>query len=378
MAPNSNELLERLYDTVATPHAWPEIFGEVARQLDARSLGVLRMDGATVDFIACADTTTSSAQSSYADYYSQIDPTVAAVAGLGVEKIEGAYERFSAAQRYNSEFFADWAIPNGMGNPLYGVLHRSSGHTAWLVAAYPMDTSNAELEHRKKQLGAAWSDLSRFARLAIQFQQADLGRQMFASTLDALPMAVIAIDSEMRVLTANFQAERLAFAVHGLRIRDCRLQCADPALAQQIASQVRAAIAPVLDCPAGDGDPIVINAAGGKEYLVECFPSSCLAGGSPQRRCALLVIRRPRATGQAEAAALARMYQLTRAESRVAGETIRGLGIERVAARLGLSRSTVRVHLQRVFDKCDVHTQAALTALASRYRGLGGIDDTPV
>jgi DNA-binding CsgD family transcriptional regulator len=40
-----------------------------------------------------------------------------------------------------------------------------------------------------------------------------------------------------------------------------------------------------------------------------------------------------------------------------------GLGDKQIAARLGISRRTVRTHLERLFDDLKIHSRAAAVAL---------------
>jgi DNA-binding CsgD family transcriptional regulator len=55
---------------------------------------------------------------------------------------------------------------------------------------------------------------------------------------------------------------------------------------------------------------------------------------------------------------------LTRREADVTALLARGLGLEVIAAELGLRLSTVRYNLKHVFEKAGVHNQAGLVALA--------------
>jgi DNA-binding CsgD family transcriptional regulator len=54
------------------------------------------------------------------------------------------------------------------------------------------------------------------------------------------------------------------------------------------------------------------------------------------------------------------IYHLTPAEAEVALRVLRGHGLQSVADELRVSLSTVRVHLQRVFEKTGTHRQAEL------------------
>jgi len=57
------------------------------------------------------------------------------------------------------------------------------------------------------------------------------------------------------------------------------------------------------------------------------------------------------------------VYDLTPAEAEVAARVLRGHGLQYVADELRVTLSTVRVHLQHVFEKTGTHRQAELVRL---------------
>ncbi|MDQ6702154.1 MAG: helix-turn-helix transcriptional regulator [Pseudomonadota bacterium] len=60
---------------------------------------------------------------------------------------------------------------------------------------------------------------------------------------------------------------------------------------------------------------------------------------------------------------LQEVYDLTAAEAEVAVRVLRGHSLQYVADELRVTLSTVRVHLQRVFEKTGTHRQAELVRL---------------
>jgi DNA-binding CsgD family transcriptional regulator len=78
---------------------------------------------------------------------------------------------------------------------------------------------------------------------------------------------------------------------------------------------------------------------------------------------ALAVIVDPAREPPALAPMLRRLYGLTRAEADVACEVLHGEGLQSVANKMSVSLSTVRTHLQRIFEKTHTHRQAELARL---------------
>jgi two-component system, NarL family, nitrate/nitrite response regulator NarL len=61
------------------------------------------------------------------------------------------------------------------------------------------------------------------------------------------------------------------------------------------------------------------------------------------------------------------LHQLTRRERTVLVLLMAGAGADAIAARLSVSRNTVRTHVQNILTKLQVHTRLEAVALASRH-----------
>ncbi|MDF0531425.1 helix-turn-helix transcriptional regulator [Tsukamurella sp. 8F] len=105
--------------------------------------------------------------------------------------------------------------------------------------------------------------------------------------------------------------------------------------------------------------------SGARPYVLTVSPLGP-AHGSDRR--ALVVIHDPALPTRAPAAVLLRQYfRLTASEARVARHLARGEDIAEIAAALGIARTTVRTHLQHVFDKTGTSRQAELATLLGRF-----------
>jgi DNA-binding CsgD family transcriptional regulator len=65
--------------------------------------------------------------------------------------------------------------------------------------------------------------------------------------------------------------------------------------------------------------------------------------------------------------AIAQHFQLTPAELRVLVAIVEVGGVPEVAAVLGISETTVKTHLQRLFEKTGTHRQADLVMRVAAY-----------
>lgn len=70
-------------------------------------------------------------------------------------------------------------------------------------------------------------------------------------------------------------------------------------------------------------------------------------------------------------------YRLTTAEARVLSALVQcGGGVEAIATSLGLSRSTVKTHLEKLFKKTRTSRQAALVTLVAGLHAAAGTATT--
>jgi DNA-binding CsgD family transcriptional regulator len=83
---------------------------------------------------------------------------------------------------------------------------------------------------------------------------------------------------------------------------------------------------------------------------------------------ALVLIIDPEDESELAAALLRRLYRLTNTEADIALRVMHGADPKQIAEELSISLTTVRTHLQHVFDKADTHRQAELVRLSLALR----------
>jgi DNA-binding CsgD family transcriptional regulator len=103
----------------------------------------------------------------------------------------------------------------------------------------------------------------------------------------------------------------------------------------------------------------VSRPSGRRPFVLRVVPL-CRGSGASSALVTLLDLERePRGS----ATVLRELFGLTSTEAEVALLVVHGRGLQAVAASLGVTLSTVRVHLQRVFEKTETHRQAELARL---------------
>lgn len=185
----------------------------------------------------------------------------------------------------------------------------------------------------------------------------DVARQAALLALDQLQLGVLLMDGEARALVVNRSARAIldggdAVSLQGSTLR-CRSSADQARLRELLAPEGPRAGALLVSRPAGRPIAVLVHrldtpVAGGLTGLRAVFLSDPELGIEP--------------AGDV----LARLYHLTPAEARLAGELLQGRTLEESAEQLGVTVHTARTHLRRVFEKTDTRRQSELVLLLLR------------
>ena len=168
--------------------------------------------------------------------------------------------------------------------------------------------------------------------------------------------AGILLDENEKVIRLSEAAERMLGARDGLTVTDGRL-CALDAMCD---AQLRAAVAQaVRDRQPRSGAATLVRRSGRKPYLVIVYPlvreRRFLA---PRQAAALVHLVDPCAVAMRLSPIQQTLFSLTEREAEVASLLLAGHSPESLAAVLGISRNTARVHLQSLFRKTGANRQS--------------------
>ena len=202
--------------------------------------------------------------------------------------------------------------------------------------------------------------------LARALARAEARGQLAAAALDRMAMGVVILDGEGRVAHINPAARRRLAPGCGVELIADRLEFRCPETAgiekqlralrghpRETAGESRRLASEMLRLPREDAGPPL-------EILAVSLDGLDLAQGGA---AIALFLSDADHAAETPATVLQRLYGLTAGEARVAGEVLRGSGIDEAATRLGLKRETVRTHLKHIFAKVGTTRQADLVRL---------------
>lgn len=195
----------------------------------------------------------------------------------------------------------------------------------------------------------------------------------FVQGLEHVEDGVIVVDMQGHILHANAAGHAVLSLGEGMTSVDTQLQFQDRSAASAFESvlkglqdnETRDIDGPSQSFPAR-------RPGGGRSYIVTVRAVSLPEGISVYTRdaAALIFVRDPSEVSDLNQDLLRDSFDLTPAESELASLIDRGLSLNEVADRRGVSITTVRSQLYSLMDKLGVNRQAQLVRLLGRYGRL--------
>jgi DNA-binding CsgD family transcriptional regulator len=252
-------------------------------------------------------------------------------------------------------FFHEVMRPLGIGNVMAAIVHRDGSLSGTATVLRSLDRPDFT-EDEQRLMRLLGPHLARAMQLRQRLAAAELGRTAATAALERLDCALLLVDHR-GVSAANPAAERILERGDGLRLRKGALACDDHRDSVALEDALRRAAE-------GEGSGMVLTISrrsGLRPFSVVVTP--LLAAPWWSGPAAMVLVTDPEKAGPAPVEVLQRIYGLTRAEARTAVALVGADGAKDVAQRLGTSPTTVRTHLQRVFDKTGTHRQSELVRL---------------
>jgi DNA-binding CsgD family transcriptional regulator len=182
--------------------------------------------------------------------------------------------------------------------------------------------------------------------------------------LNRIAVGVFLIDSERKVLSRNQRAEELLSEADGITLsREGLLRGEKPQQTQALRDIIDVAIERVASGDRRSSEAVALARSSGRRSL---FAVACPLGRGPARPgepAVGLFVTDPEWRPSDTAQAVAQLYGLTPAETRLALALVRGLRLDEIADEFGLSRNTVNYTLKNLFRKTETDRQADLISL---------------
>lgn len=266
-----------------------------------------------------------------------------------------------------TEFYADYADRHDLQDCMQGRAFGGLGYSGYVAIA------------RSERVGAFESEEMRLLRLLLPHLRramrawhwlaaAGIRHDSVLEALDHLGHGVLIADAQARVLYANGAAEAVLRQGDALGVdaTGWRLRAANPGQTSALRRLIAQAAGRGGDALSGEGGSgaLWLDRAAGAPLLLSVAPMRAeTAWNVSPRPAALILIKMPEPERAPAPVQLRARYGLTPMEAAVAGRILQGEGAKEAARALGIAPSTLRWHLQRVFEKTGTSRQAELVRL---------------
>ncbi len=360
-----SDLIGRIYDCAINPALWRPTLQGVAEFLESPTvyINVLSPVAGRAPLIQVIDFgMPPGAVETYFERYADINPLVHAAALYEIDEVFTAREALGEDAHDQSRIYVEWAVPNGMLDFLCANIRKD--------AASFTNVSASRREHYEETQRAALRLLLPHMRRSLTIAQligeTAVARDRFQEVVDGLAIPVFIVDATGLIRHANAQGDRFLTEGNVLRSRNDRLTC-------HLASDQRALIEAIK---AGDHGEraVLLTAADGARFVASLLPLAYgyrrEVSGAPLAAAAVFV-HNPAAPLELPGEIVGKFYKLTGAELQLLMALIGGATLKDAARRFGVSRTTVKTHLERLFAKTGASRQSELVRKAMLFSPLG-------
>jgi DNA-binding CsgD family transcriptional regulator len=190
--------------------------------------------------------------------------------------------------------------------------------------------------------------------LNLRLGRLEMERDSSAEMLNRCDHGAVLVDESARILFANVAAEAILHDGDGLRARDGRLSAATAASTRMLRGMIAG------DEDLADHSMLALPCSDGRKITVQVLPLRAETAWLARRPAAIVFIKDPKATALPSPEDIRVLFDLTRAQSALAREILRGDGVQAAADRLNIARATARTHLLEIFQKTGTSRQAEL------------------
>ncbi|MBX3594084.1 hypothetical protein [Sphingomonas sp.] len=205
--------------------------------------------------------------------------------------------------------------------------------------------------------------------LSAIIEQAAGTQAVLLEALSAKADGVIIVDASERLAFVNDGARAILAAGDGLGWSDGQFATARAAETRRLRAMVNGVTSALKKSKAPDvgGQIVVTRPSGRKPYVVRVLAAPPGERLLSHFGCACVVhVHDLAAVRVPNPAMLSATFGLSEREARLAAECIRYADLSAAAAAIGMAHNTARNHLQSIFRKCGVHSQAEAVQLFGR------------
>ncbi|MGZ3287153.1 MAG: helix-turn-helix transcriptional regulator [Xanthobacteraceae bacterium] len=361
-------LIGDMYDAILDPEQRIDVIEKIASFTGGHSGGLLSKHSLGYsEHLYCYIGADPESLQAYSESYPKLDPT-APTHSFGVAQVVSATDVVPYDEFRRGRFYREWARPHGWVDVASAVVEKSATSCTFLSVVRHKASGVVDDEMRRR-MALVVPHVRRAYLIGKTINLGQAEAACFSDILDGLSAGMILVDGIGRVVHANAAGNAILGAADFLRTVHGRLVAGD--------ARTNAAFREILAAAdAGDaavglrGIALPLTAHDGERYVAHVLPLTSgvrRQAGLAFNAVAALFIRKAALAASTTPDVIGRMYKLTPAELRVLLAIVDVGGVPEVAAALGVASTTIKTHLNRLFEKTGVCRQADLVKLVAGF-----------
>jgi len=358
-------VVESVYDAALEPSQWPRALAQIAALTNSARTAAGITDHVhkrVVDLGAHGFDVSDLA--AYKERFAVMNPLLIAGHLRPVGSVYTMSMLVDEAEFLESRLYSEWARPLGLRD-FIGVHALRSGQRSAGISAIRKEDQPRYGERDVRLFQLLSPHICRAFAISDALELRTVTSELLQSTLDALATGVYLVDRHGHVVYLNPAAERQVRSGTTLRVRDNRLVATHPGSQALLHREVESAL---HDHPQSvtAGHALAIQSGESEGLIATVLP---LHGGrrggvsGPFAAAAAIFAQDPQRVPPLPGEAFAKVHGLTAGELRVLLAMAPGLSVKEAAQMLGISETTSKTHLQRIFSKTGTSKQSELIRL---------------
>jgi DNA-binding CsgD family transcriptional regulator len=365
-----SSLIGDIYDAALDPSSWPAVLQKTCAYVEGCAASLYSEDSVQRSgqfYFSWGDDPNYTTL--YLEKYLALNPLVVPMmltAKAG--NVISAVGLMPQEEYFASRFYKEWAQPQGYLDSVHAVLDKSATRYA-AVAVARHDSHGMTDDGARQRMQLLLPHFRRAVTIGKVIELHKVEAAALADTLDRLAAATFLVEGDARIVYANPSGEAMLSDGIVLRQSGPRLTAVDPHAHKVLLEAFTASSGGDLAIGTrGIAVPLTPHAA--TPFVAHILP---LTSGARRRSGALysavaaMFVRKASLDLPHPLEAIATTYKLTPAEMRVLMAIVQIGGVPEVASVLGISETTVKTHLQHLFEKTGSNRQADLVKLVAGF-----------
>jgi DNA-binding CsgD family transcriptional regulator len=364
-----SSLIGDIYDAVLNKSLWTEVLGRAAHFVGAQA-GALAWRNAvsrSADIVHTFGIETPYSES-YAEQYARLDPTTTPMFLRDVGEVVSTNDLVPYSEFLETRFYKEWARPQGLVDQVQANLDKSATSFVHLSFWRNSDSGIAD-EATRDRMRLIVPHMRRAVLVSHLVDNRTAEAATYGDALDGIGAGLFFVDAGGGIVHANASGHAMLAQATLLRASGGKLVPHDASAEQGLYETF--SMAEDGDAAVGTrGVAVPLVARDGEHYVAHVLPLTAGArrrAGAAYAAVAAVFVHKADLDMPSPQEVIAKFYKLTPTELRVLFAIFQIGGVPEVAEAMGISESTVKTHLRRLFAKTGSDRQADLVKLVAAY-----------